>query len=62
MNISRHVPNVISVARIIATPILVYLALLGSIEELIIVALLPTWTSDVRGLYWVLERQRFGTA
>ena len=66
MNISRHVPNLISVARIIATPILVYLAaslsILSNIEELIIVALLPTWTSDVRGLYWILERQRFGTA
>jgi hypothetical protein len=86
MNISRHVPNLISVARIIATPILVYLALLGrenpykclllaallyltaglsipgNIEEPIIAALLPTWTSDVRGLCWVLEKQRLGTA
>lgn len=47
-------------------PWLLYLAaglsILGSIEELIIVALLPTWTSDVRGLYWVLKTQRLGTA
>ena len=59
MNISRHVPKIISVARIIATPILVYLAFVGS--ENPFKWLLP-WTSDVRGLYWVLERQRLGTA
>lgn len=28
----------------------------GQLEEWIILALLPTWTSDVRGLYWVLKR------
>lgn len=59
MNISRHIPNLVSVARIIATPILVYLAFAGS--ENPFKCLLP-WTSDVRGLYWVLEKQRLGTA
>ncbi len=28
---------------------------LGQLEEWIILALLPEWTSDVRGLYWVLK-------
>ncbi len=66
-------------ARIIATPVLIYLALtdredadkwqllaglsiLGKLEELIIIALLPNRTSDVRGLYWVLERREADAA
>jgi phosphatidylglycerophosphate synthase len=30
---------------------------LGQLEEWAILAVLPTWTSDVRGLYWVLKRR-----
>jgi phosphatidylglycerophosphate synthase len=47
-------------------PWLLYLAaslsILGNIEELIIIVLLPIWTSDVRGLYWVLRKHRLDTA
>jgi CDP-diacylglycerol--glycerol-3-phosphate 3-phosphatidyltransferase len=35
---------------------------LGQIEEWIILALLPAWTSDVRGLYWVLKGRARDTA
>ena len=31
---------------------------LGQLEEWVLLALLPVWTSDVRGLYWVLKRAR----
>jgi CDP-diacylglycerol--glycerol-3-phosphate 3-phosphatidyltransferase len=31
---------------------------LGQIEEWVLLAILPEWTSDVRGLYWVLKRRR----
>jgi CDP-diacylglycerol--glycerol-3-phosphate 3-phosphatidyltransferase len=34
----------------------------GQLEEWVLLALLPTWTSDVRGLYWVLKRRRSATA
>lgn len=34
------------------------LSILGAIEELIIIALLPEWTANVRGLYWVLQRRK----
>lgn len=34
------------------------ISILGNLEELIIIALLPEWTSDVRGLYWVLKKRR----
>lgn len=38
------------------------LSILGNLEELIIIALLPEWTSDVRGLYWVLQKRGIRTA
>ncbi len=57
MNISHHVPNLISVARIIATPILVYIARTFSLT--------PTLGSRLDTiadtLLW-LDRQRLGTA
>jgi CDP-diacylglycerol--glycerol-3-phosphate 3-phosphatidyltransferase len=31
---------------------------LAELEEWILLALLPTWTHDVRGLYWVLKARR----
>jgi hypothetical protein len=31
---------------------------LGQAEEWVILALLPAWTPDVRGLYWVLKARR----
>lgn len=47
-------------------PWLLYLAailsVLGSLEKLLIVVPLPTWSSDARGLYWVLRKHRFGAA
>ncbi len=47
-------------------PWLLYVAsalnILGNVESLIIMALLPEWTSDVRGLYWVLQKRKVGTA
>lgn len=47
-------------------PWLLYLAaalsIIGTIEELIIIAVLPTWTTDVRGLYWVLKAPGSGRA
>ena len=46
-------------------PWLLYVAsafnMLGNLESLIIMALLPEWTSDVRGLYWVLQQRKVGT-
>lgn len=40
------------------TPWLLYLAVavsvLGNLEELVLLALLPEWRADVRGLWWVL--------
>ncbi|MCZ6808330.1 MAG: CDP-alcohol phosphatidyltransferase family protein [Proteobacteria bacterium] len=46
-------------------PWLLYVAsafnMLGNVEALIIMALLPEWTSDVRGLYWVLQQRKVGT-
>jgi CDP-diacylglycerol--glycerol-3-phosphate 3-phosphatidyltransferase len=43
-------------------PWLLYLAaglsIAGSIEELIIIALLPEWTANVRGLYFVIRQRR----
>jgi CDP-diacylglycerol--glycerol-3-phosphate 3-phosphatidyltransferase len=42
--------------------VLFYLAALVTIfdlaEEIILVILLPTWETDVRGLYWVLNRKK----
>ncbi len=38
------------------------LSILGNLEELIIIAFLPKWTSDVRGLYWVLKMRKVGAA
>jgi len=34
------------------------IACLGHAEEWVILALLPEWTHDVRGLYWVLKARR----
>jgi len=30
----------------------------AQVEEWLLLALLPTWTSDVRGLYWVLKQRQ----
>ena len=38
------------------------LSILGNLEELIIIAFLPKWTSDVRGLYWVLKTRKVEAA
>jgi CDP-diacylglycerol--glycerol-3-phosphate 3-phosphatidyltransferase len=47
-------------------PWLMYLAagvsILGNVEELVLLALLPTWRPDVRGLWWLLRERRAGTA
>ncbi len=44
------------------TPALVYaavgLAVLGTLEELALLAVLPEWRSDVKGLAWVLRERR----
>jgi len=46
-------------------PWLLYVAsalnMLGNVESLIIMALLPEWTSDLRGLYWVLQQRKVGS-
>lgn len=34
------------------------ISILGAIEELLIISVLPEWTANVRGLYWVLRRQK----
>jgi phosphatidylglycerophosphate synthase len=45
-------------------PWLLYIAasigVLGSIEELLITFLLPEWTANTRGLYWVLVQRKSG--
>ena len=33
---------------------------LATLEEFALLAVLPTWTADVRGLYWVLRARRAG--
>jgi phosphatidylglycerophosphate synthase len=38
--------------------IMTVLAVLAYIEEIVLLALLPQWTSDVRGVYWVLAARR----
>ncbi len=47
-------------------PWLLYVAaarsILGNLEELIIIAFLPKWTSDARGLYWVPKTRKVGAA
>lgn len=47
-------------------PWLLYVAVavsvLGNIEELVLLALLPKWRADVRGLWWVLRERRSGSA
>lgn len=47
-------------------PWLFYLAVgvsvIGNCEELVLLALLPTWRADVRGLWWVLRERRVGAA
>lgn len=40
----------------------VTLSVLANIEELALLALLPEWRSDVRGLAWVLRERRIGNA
>jgi len=37
-------------------------SVLGNLEELLLLAVLPEWRSDVRGLYWVLRERRAGAA
>lgn len=34
------------------------IAVLGYLEEFALLAVLPVWESDVRGLYWVLQKKR----
>jgi phosphatidylglycerophosphate synthase len=34
------------------------ITVLAYVEELVLLALLPAWTTDVRGVYWVLARRR----
>jgi CDP-diacylglycerol--glycerol-3-phosphate 3-phosphatidyltransferase len=47
-------------------PGLLYVAVatsvLGNIEELVLLRLLPAWRADVRGVYWVLRERRRETA
>jgi cardiolipin synthase len=40
----------------------VTVSVLGNLEELALLALLPEWRSDVRGLAWVLRERRIGDA
>ena len=35
----------------------VTLVLLATLEEFVLLGMLPVWTANVRGLYWVLRRQ-----
>jgi phosphatidylglycerophosphate synthase len=35
-------------------------SVLGNLEELVLLALLPEWRSDVRGIFWVLRERRSG--
>ena len=47
-------------------PWLLYLAVtvsvLGNLEEMALLALLPEWRADVRGLWWVLRERQGGAA
>lgn len=47
-------------------PWLLYVAVatsvLGNLEELVLLHLLPEWRADVRGAYWVLRERRRGPA
>jgi phosphatidylglycerophosphate synthase len=47
-------------------PGLLYVAVatsvLGNLEELVLLRLLPAWRADVRGVYWVLRERRCETA
>ncbi len=36
--------------------------ILASVEEFLLIALLPEWRADVRGIYWVLREARGATA
>ena len=40
----------------------VAVSVLGNLEELVLLVLLPEWRSDVRGLLWVLRERRGGAA
>jgi phosphatidylglycerophosphate synthase len=35
-------------------------SVLGNLEELVLLRLLPAWRADVRGVYWVLRERRRG--
>lgn len=37
-------------------------SVLGNLEELVLLRLLPEWRADVRGVYWVLRERRRETA
>jgi phosphatidylglycerophosphate synthase len=37
-------------------------SVLGNLEELVLLRLLPAWRTDVRGVYWVLRERRRGQA
>ena len=47
-------------------PWLLYLAVgvsvVGNLEELVLLALLPQWRPDVRGVWWLLRERREGSA
>ena len=47
-------------------PWLLYVAVatsvLGNLEELVLLRLLPEWRADVRGAYWVLRERRRAAA
>jgi CDP-diacylglycerol--glycerol-3-phosphate 3-phosphatidyltransferase len=36
-------------------------SVLGNVEEMVLLRLLPEWRADVRGVYWVLRERRAGT-
>jgi CDP-diacylglycerol--glycerol-3-phosphate 3-phosphatidyltransferase len=37
-------------------------SVIGNCEELLLLAMLPKWRADVRGVFWILRERRAGTA
>jgi hypothetical protein len=37
-------------------------SVIGNCEELLLLAMLPKWRADVRGVFWVLRERRAGTS
>jgi hypothetical protein len=57
----RQLPNALSVARILAAPLLAALALAGyetAFAWVLVPAMLPEWRADVRGVYWIVHARR----